>query len=87
MSGAALILGSSAGVALGVAYFGALRASAPLYLTNARLAIALGVARLAIAAAGFGALLALRPEALLPALGTFTLTGLAAGRRAAEADA
>ena len=85
MSGATVFLGSGAGVALGVAYFGALRASAPVYLTNTRLAIALGFARLAIAVAGFGVLVALRPEALLPALGTFTASGLVAAQRGAEA--
>jgi hypothetical protein len=82
------ITGSVAGLGIGMAFFAALRASTLLYLTNAaRRAIVFSLARFAFATLAFGALAALGPETLLPALGAFTVTGLIAGRRAAEANA
>ncbi len=81
---ARVLVGGGAGVAIGAAYFGVLRASAPLYLTDAKRAIALGLVRLALAASAFGALVVLQPESLLPALGAFTATGFVVGRHAAQ---
>ena len=77
-------IGAALGLVVGVAFFRALRANTRLYFTSVPAAVALHLARQAVAAGAFVALAALRPGALLPALGACTLAGLSAGRRAAE---